>query len=109
MPPSTTLSPLKPKLPKKANTLFEAGQLYGSAQGLLLAKAAQQHDGPILVLTDDAANAHKLEIEAQFYLGESVLPILHFPDWETLPYDTFSPHQDIISERLETLDRRAHV
>ncbi len=103
MPPSTTLSPLKPKLPQKANTLFEAGQLYGSAQGLLLAKAAQQHDGPILVLTNDAANAHKLETEAQFYLGESDLPILHFPDWETLPYDTFSPHQDIISERLETL------
>lgn len=97
------LSPIAPKLPAKANTLFQAGQLYGSAQGLLLAKAAQQHDGPLLVLTDDAASAHKLEIEAQFYLGDTELPILHFPDWETLPYDTFSPHQDIISERLETL------
>ena len=98
-----SLSPLSPKLPCKVSTAFQAGQLYGSAQGLLLAKAAQQHDGPILVLTDDAASAHKLEIEAQFYLGGTKLPILHFPDWETLPYDTFSPHQDIISERLETL------
>ena len=103
MPSPVTLSPLSPALPSKANTAFQAGQLYGSAQGLLLAKAAQQHDGPILVLTDDAASAHKLEIEAQFYLGETALSILHFPDWETLPYDTFSPHQDIISERLETL------
>ena len=100
---SATLSPLAPKLPNTASTVFRAGQLYGSAQGLLLAKAAQQHDGPILVLTDDTASAHKLEVEAKFYMGEAKLPILHFPDWETLPYDTFSPHQDIISERLETL------
>lgn len=99
----TKPSPISPKLPNKAGILYQAGQLYGSAQGLLLAKAAQQHDGPILVLTDDAASAHRLEIEARFYLGQVDLPILHFPDWETLPYDAFSPHQDIISERLETL------
>ncbi|NQZ54111.1 MAG: transcription-repair coupling factor [Piscirickettsiaceae bacterium] len=102
MPPAT-FSPLQPKLPTTAKNIFRAGQLYGSAQGLLLAKTAQQHDGPILVLTDDSATAHQLELEARFYFGEQVLPILHFPDWETLPYDTFSPHQDIISERLETL------
>lgn len=91
------------KLPTKTGQLFHAGQLYGSAQGLLLAKAAQQHDGPILVLTDDTATAHRLEIETRFYMGGQALNVLHFPDWETLPYDTFSPHQDIISERLETL------
>ncbi len=102
MPPAT-FSPLQPKLPTTAKNIFRAGQLYGSAQGLLLAKTAQQHDGPILVLTDDSATAHQLELEAHFYFGEQALPILHFPDWETLPYDTFSPHQDIISERLETL------
>ncbi|NOQ93788.1 MAG: transcription-repair coupling factor [Methylophaga sp.] len=100
---ATTFNPLKPQLPTKNSTLFRAGQLYGSAQGLLLAQAALQHDGPILVLTDDTATAHRLELDARFYLGENNLPILHFPDWETLPYDTFSPHQDIISERLDTL------
>ncbi|MDH5591520.1 MAG: transcription-repair coupling factor, partial [Gammaproteobacteria bacterium] len=100
---SDSPSPLRPQLPTKTKNLFHAGQLYGSAQGLLLANAAQQHDGPILVLTDDTASAHRLELEARFYLGNQVLPILHFPDWETLPYDSFSPHQDIISERLETL------
>ena len=100
---SAKFNPLQPQLPTSIKELFRAGQLYGSAQGLLLAKAAQQHNGPILVLTDDTATAHRLELEARFYLGEQQLPILHFPDWETLPYDNFSPHQDIISERLETL------
>ncbi len=98
-----SISPLQPLLPTNNKEQLRAGQLYGSAQGLLLAKAAQQHDGPVLVLTDDTASALKLESEARFYLSEQQLPILHFPDWETLPYDTFSPHQDIISERLETL------
>jgi transcription-repair coupling factor (superfamily II helicase) len=96
-------SPLSIQLPKQAMDHRHAGQLYGSSQGLLLANSAKQHDGPILVITDDSATAQKLELEARFYLGESKLPILHFPDWETLPYDHFSPHQDIISERLETL------
>tara|TARA_R110001583_G_scaffold171120_1_gene324598 strand:- start:34764 stop:38237 length:3474 start_codon:yes stop_codon:yes gene_type:complete len=98
-------NPLTPQLPSRSSDLFQAGQLYGSSQGLLLAKTAQQHTGPILVLTDDTAAAHRLELEAKFYLGENPLPIMHFPDWETLPYDTFSPHQDIISERLEALHK----
>ncbi len=94
---------LNPKLPSSNKEVLFAGQLYGSAQGLLLAKAAQQHDGPLLVITDDMNSAHRLELEAKFFLGEDKRPVLHFPDWETLPYDTFSPHQDIVSERLETL------
>jgi len=101
----STLSPLQPIIPESALQQYRAGQLYGSAQGLLLANTALQHDGPILVLTDDANTAHKLETEARFFLSESDLPILHFPDWETLPYDSFSPHQDIVSERLETLNQ----
>ena len=103
MPAPAVLSPNTPKLPADISSPYQFGQLYGSAQGLLIANAAKQHSGPVLVITQDAASAHKLEIEAQFYLSESNTPILHFPDWETLPYDTFSPHQDIISERLETL------
>ena len=102
---SVTTSPLSPLLPSSIKQQIYAGQLYGSAQALLLANAAQQHDGLILVLTDDAVTADRLEIDTRFYMGEHPLPILHFPDWETLPYDRFSPHQDIISERLETLHR----
>jgi len=48
--------------------------------------------------------ANRLEHELKFYLsGKSEVNILSFPDWETLPYDLFSPHDDIISRRLETL------
>lgn len=94
---------LQPVLPTTPIDQRYAGQLYGSAQGLLIAKAAQQHDGPLLVVTDDVSSAHRLELEIRFYLGQTALPILHFPDWETLPYDSFSPHQDIVSERLQTL------
>ena len=35
--------------------------------------------------------------------GDAAVPVLHFPDWETLPYDRFSPHPDIVSQRLATL------
>ena len=100
-----SVSLLQPALPVKAGDKRLAGQLYGSAAGLLLAQAARQHDGPLLVITDDMASAQRLESEIRFYLGRDKLPILHFPDWETLPYDSFSPHQDIISERLQTLQQ----
>ncbi len=43
--------------------------------------------------------------QLEFFLADTDTPLFHFPDWETLPYDVFSPHQDIISERLETLYR----
>ncbi|EMR12797.1 transcription-repair coupling factor [Methylophaga lonarensis MPL] len=101
--PSNSADLFKPKLPVSAKSHRHAGQLYGSAQGLLLANAAVQHEGPLLVITADMATAQRLETEIRFYLADSSLPILHFPDWETLPYDNFSPHQDIISERLQTL------
>ena len=55
----------------------------------------------MLVITADSPTAHRLETELEFYLDRET-PILRFPDWETLPYDLFSPHQDIVSERLET-------
>ncbi len=62
------------------------------------------HEGPLLVVTRDARSAQRLEEEIRFYAPES-LPVLPFPDWESLPYDAFSPHQDIISQRLLTLSQ----
>ncbi len=98
----TVTRPLTPILPKPKQ-YKQAGQLYGSAQGLLIANTAIHHTGLLVVVTEDTATAQRLETENRFYLGHTPCPILHFPDWETLPYDTFSPHQDIISERLHTL------
>ncbi|MCP8898805.1 transcription-repair coupling factor [Gilvimarinus xylanilyticus] len=78
------------------------GQLSGSAAALTLANAARAHRGLSLVVVSDTAGAQRLEAELAFFAPEG-LEILHLADWETLPYDTISPHQDIISERLRTL------
>ncbi|HEX7889804.1 MAG TPA: transcription-repair coupling factor [Ramlibacter sp.] len=78
----------------------------GSADALLLARVAQRElkDGRLTaVVTADANDAQRLLDEIAFFAPE--LRCALFPDWETLPYDTFSPHQDLISERLATLWR----
>jgi len=93
-------------LPARPGEILTWGRLYGSAYGLAITTAARLHAGPLVVITPDTASANRLEEELRFYGGgDDVLPILAFPDWETLPYDVFSPHQDIISQRLATLQR----
>ncbi|MDH3712590.1 MAG: transcription-repair coupling factor [Gammaproteobacteria bacterium] len=81
------------------------GQLYGSARGLAIAQTARQRRGLVLVVTASTREALTLEREIRFYLAGESLPVLSMPDWETLPYDKFSPHQDIVAERLSTLYR----
>ena len=98
------LSPLQPTLLQHAGQKQFWGQLYGSSPALAIASAAQQAKGLLLVVAPDTAAATRLEQSLRFYhRGDTSCPILSFPDWETLPYDTFSPYQDIISERLSTL------
>ncbi len=78
----------------------------GSADALLLARLGQRDKDehrPTAIVTADAADAQRLLEEIAFFAPE--LRCVLFPDWETLPYDTFSPHQDLISERLATLWR----
>ncbi len=77
-------------------------QLYGSASRLALAEAIAADARPWLIVTDDARELDPLRTELAFYLGTAA-PVLAFPDWEVLPYDLFSPHADIVSERLATL------
>ena len=62
-----------------------------------------------MCLTEDTPSALSLEREISFLLKGNDLECYFFPDWETLPYDHFSPHQDIISQRLETLYRLPHL
>jgi len=82
------------------------GQLHSAAQSLALVNAARAYPGLSLAITADTASAQTLEAELGFFTGgDPNLPILHLADWETLPYDSISPHQDIISERLSTLYR----
>lgn len=83
------------------------GQLYGSSLPLALAEYCQHTPGIKLLIAQDNLSASQLQDEMQFFLNgqDNSQELLFFPDWETLPYDQFSPHQDIISERLYTLSR----
>ncbi len=96
-------SPLKPILPTPPGESCAWSGLAGSGRGLAIAAAAENRNGPLLVVTGNSFAAQRLEDEIRFYAAD--LPILPLPDWESLPYDAFSPHQDIISQRLETLYR----
>ncbi|MES2605464.1 MAG: CarD family transcriptional regulator, partial [Pseudomonadota bacterium] len=99
------LSTLPP--PPAAGSRQHWGGLQGALPSLALARAALRFEGLTLVITENTRQAERLHAELQFFLADDPaaagLPILEFPDWETLPYDNFSPHQDIISSRLETL------
>jgi transcription-repair coupling factor (superfamily II helicase) len=76
------------------------GPLAGSADALALARLAHHHR-PIAIVTASAVDAQRIAEEMRWFAPELKVHVL--PDWETLPYDNFSPHQDLVSERLETL------
>lgn len=73
------------------------------ALALVLAHLSQQDTGPLVVLTSSTQEARQLEDALQFYLAHADTPVALFPDWETLPYDLFSPQQAIINERIRVL------
>jgi transcription-repair coupling factor (superfamily II helicase) len=74
--------------------------LTGSSDALALAQYATQHS-PLIIIAANALEAQRLVEEIPFF--DPKLRVFLLPDWETLPYDQFSPHQDLISERLATL------
>ncbi len=100
---------LFPRLPKKAGERIGWRGLHGSAIGMIAANTALSHDAPVVVIAADPNQAYQIESEVRFFLPDESVPILPFPDWETLPYDTFSAHQDIISQRLTTLSRLSQL
>ena len=73
----------------------------GSADALTLAQLATGRKGLLAVLTASASDAQRLLDEIPWFAPDLRVRLL--PDWETLPYDSFSPHHDLISERLATL------
>ncbi len=78
---------------------------FGSADALLLARFAQQQIGTRITAIVCAEPGDAQRLEAELPLFAPGLRVAVFPDWETLPWDRFSPHQDLISERLATLWR----
>jgi len=89
----TTLSPA---------TKVRFGKLHGSSDALALAQWARL-GRPVAVVCASALDAQRLRDEIPWFAPDVRVSL--FPDWETLPYDNFSPHHDLISERLETLYR----
>ncbi|WP_426689311.1 transcription-repair coupling factor [Rhodanobacter ginsengiterrae] len=95
-------SPIKhPPLPSTPKQRRYWTPPHGSARALLLAEAARSHQGLLVAVTRDTQRAQALEAELRIFAD--ALPVLHFPDWETLPYDVFSPHPEIVSQRIATL------
>lgn len=100
-------SPLHPSLPRRPGRHLCWAGLDGSAAALTLWQAScKERAGLIMAVTASSQEAQQLETELRFYAGDDgAESIFSLPDWETLPYDVFSPHQDIVSQRLATLYR----
>lgn len=93
------LSDINFELPTQADDLRHLGKLQGASLSIALAEISEACSGLVVVVVPDFNTAFRLERELAFFN----VPLEHFPDWETLPYDNFSPHQDIISQRLAAL------
>ena len=92
-----------PPLPQGSNIAYWK-QLHGTAVSLAISNAAANCEGPLLVVCEDNEAAGRLKRELKYFCkAKANLDVFSLPDWETLPYDIFSPHQDIISDRLRTL------
>ena len=75
------------------------GSLLGSSAALLFKEIATQSSSLYVIVASNNQHLAQLESELEFY---GIKPTI-FPDWEILPYDRLSPHQDIVSERLAIL------
>jgi transcription-repair coupling factor (superfamily II helicase) len=103
---SQTTSIFSPVLAKRSSSHSDKkiwSNLIGSSSSLAIYQGAKAADAPVLLVTHDTPSALRLEQELASLNVDKQLSVCLFPDWETLPYDNFSPHQDIISQRLATL------
>jgi transcription-repair coupling factor (superfamily II helicase) len=96
--------PENPPIPARAGERTAWGNLADGTTSLAIAHAAQRHAGLTLAIAPNPAAAYRLCRELEFF-SNGELDVVTLPDWETLPYDAFSPHQDIVSDRLRTLHR----
>lgn len=102
------MSLTSPKLPAHAQHPINWGSLSASSDALTIANAAQNSQQLLVVVCGDTQTAMRLEREIPFFLTTK-LAVTYFPDWEVLPYDSFSPLPEIISERLQTLYALQHL
>jgi transcription-repair coupling factor (superfamily II helicase) len=93
---------LNPPVPTPTRRHLRWHQLYGSAGSLALAEAMRADPRLYVVIAPGARELERLAAEIRFF-GSSEITLLELPDWEVLPYDVFSPHPDITSQRLRAL------
>jgi len=93
--------------PEKPGSRTAFGPCPDGTPSMIIAEAASSKR-VLVVVTPTTTAAAELERELTFFLKPST-PVLSLPDWETLPYDNFSPHQDIVSERLHTFHELPHL
>ena len=89
----------------KAKDLNSIGRAIGPSNALILYEIAISKNNPVIILAENTQHAEQLKDEITFFNKDNC-PIDLFPEWETLPYDSFSPHQDIISNRLTILSNQ---
>jgi len=97
-------SALTKAIPKPGHR-YALPALHGSADAYALAQVAldlKARGQMLAVFVASAGDAQRLRDEIPWFGGDQ-LRVHLLPDWETLPYDAFSPHQDLVSERLATL------
>ena len=93
---------INPAIADRSDQVSSFGRLVGASAPLAAAELASSLQQPVIMLANDPRHADQLEAEIRYFAG-SDLPVTHFVEWETLPYDSFSPHQDIISRRLAVI------
>ena len=99
-------SPLSPAIPTGAAPVLCWQGLHGAAEGLAICHSATLFEGLLVVVVQDVRRLHMLEAEIDFFQDPiEPIPVHRLLDWECLPYDLFSPHPDITSQRLRTLSR----
>ena len=112
----TIQPPLIDAIPGAGSPLQTLSNIPMSAIPLAIAEIASRSDSLVLILVEKSQDAQQLANALHFYLGQehhldaegeadglADIPIVHLPDWETLPYDFFSPHQNITSSRIDCL------
>ena len=84
---------------------MDESKISNTTEALIIAKSIELNNGLTLIVAPSAKAVNVLFSKLSFFLKNKDIPLIRFPDRETLPYDIFSPHHDLVSERLETLQQ----
>ncbi|MGN1280481.1 MAG: transcription-repair coupling factor, partial [Succinivibrio sp.] len=103
---------LKDLIKNGVNTVFSSqeksiGNLNSTGITGTVAAIYEQNEGPVLVICADSYDALTLKSNLFALLPKTCIE--YFSDWETLPYDTLSPHEDIVSSRIRLLAALPHM